>query len=85
MLNALWRKTITLSKKSNLNVFELFTYKNAKMHGKYPILENERTLKETCIISVFDLRYQNDKTHEEHFIRRYRITSKANKLKTYIL
>ncbi len=45
--------------------FLFVAYKNEKkMHGKYPIWGNERTLRETTIMSVFELlRYQNAKRH----------------------
>ncbi len=38
--------------------------KNAKIHAKYTIWENENKLREKCIMSVFELRYQNVKTYE---------------------
>ncbi len=52
-------------KGSILRVFILVTYKNAKMHGKYPLCGYEGTLLDMRIKSAFELlRLQNVKTHE---------------------
>ncbi len=57
--------------------------KKVTMHAKYPILRNEKTLRETCNISVIELlRYQNTKTHEYHYIWR-NIKKKKCKLSVF--
>ncbi len=56
---------ITLPKTSILSVFEVVTYTNDKMHGKYPILSSERTLLDMRIIRALELlRYKNAKSCE---------------------
>ncbi len=45
------------------------------MHAKYPICKNERTLRETFIMSVFNfLGTKNAKTHDYHSVWRNRAT-----------
>ncbi len=49
--------------------FEFVMLRNDKIYVKYPIWRNEKTLRETCIMSVFELlRYQNAKTYKEQSI-----------------
>ncbi len=36
-------------------VFELIRYENAKMHTNYRIWGKKKTLREMCIISIFEL------------------------------
>ncbi len=48
-----------------LFVFELSTWKNAKMQAKDSVILNEKTLGKRCIMRVLELlRQQNTKTHE---------------------
>ncbi len=61
---------MALPKTSILRDFEIVTQKNTKMHTKYgKVWGNDKTLRETCIINVFEFhRYQKAKTYEQHSI-----------------
>ncbi len=51
----IWRNKITLPKSYILSIFELVTNKkkkNTKIDAKHSILENKKTLRETCIMSI---------------------------------
>ncbi len=53
---------------------------------KYPILGNERTLQESCIMSIFDLlRYQNGKTPKRHSIWRKNNITKIRILRVFYI
>ncbi len=47
----LWKNRITLPKVCIFSVFEIVSYKNTKMHAKYPSMGKETILQETSHVS----------------------------------
>ncbi len=61
----LWRNRIKLPKTYILRVLIMLSIKTLKYIQRTLCLQNERTLREMCIISVFKfLKYQKVKTHK---------------------